>query len=71
MLTSPEPRREHTLPIVHGENRDMALLDEGFMMYWASASQVEVESGQHVLLLLFSQVSESQSWIAPNIWAAS
>jgi hypothetical protein len=49
----------------------MALLDEGFMMYWALASQVEAENGQHVLLLLCSQVSESQSWTAPNICAAS
>lgn len=42
------------------------------MRYWASASQVDEERGQHCSLALgLEHVLSTQSWTAPNVWADS
>jgi nitrate reductase NapE component len=41
------PMAEQMFPIVQSENLVMVLLAYGFMMYFASASQVDEVRGQH------------------------
>lgn len=72
LLTLLRPMAEQIFPIVQGEKlfTSPAL---GFMIYFASASHVDLDRGQHCEedSRFWAQVSESQSWTAPNVWPDS
>jgi hypothetical protein len=67
------PMAEQMFPMVQSENLVMLFIAYGFMMYFASASQVDEESGQHwdESCSFSEHVWESQSCTAPKVWPVS
>lgn len=72
LLTLLRPMAEHIFPTVQGEKLSTSPA-VGFMMYFALASHDDVDRGQHCEeeSRFWAQVSESQSWTAPNVWPDS
>ena len=69
VLTLPVNIALQILPTEHGLKFVMPCAVDGFMMYFSPASQVELLSGQHCCAAYVPslQVSEVQSWTAPNV----